>query len=322
MRSIFELIQVDPNVFADFLGDAEYEFTRIDETLKNEKLSAHEALVEVYQSVHAIKSNAVILGLNTFGDKVHALESQIKKLREMETEVPFDDMLHLTVELENLSHEKDGFKTVIDRINSFKVSGGADGRKQNQYVLVESLNKTTSRVAGDLGKKVKFIAKEVDPVAIEKGPRRVIKEVLMQLIRNSVVHGIEAPEIRLKRGKNEMGIVKLSIKTDGKVVQVKLMDDGGGLDFAKIREKALRLNIIKKEDANNKNALLGAIFAPGFSTAETEGIHGGRGIGLNLVRDRVRDAKGTIKLQTEPGKGTVFCILFPVNNATAQGKAS
>jgi two-component system chemotaxis sensor kinase CheA len=149
-----------------------------------------------------------------------------------------------------------------------------------------------------------------------------MKEVLMQLIRNSVVHGIEMPEVRSKRGKNETGIVKLSIKTDGKVIQVKLLDDGGGLDFAKIREKALRLNMIKKEDANNKNALLGAIFAPGFSTAETEGIHGGRGIGLNLVRDRVRDAKGTIKLQTEPGKGTMFCILFPVQNPATQGKAS
>jgi chemotaxis protein histidine kinase CheA len=130
------------------------------------------------------------------------------------------------------------------------------------------------------------------------------------------------PEIRSKRGKNEIGIVKLSIKTDGKVIQVKFLDDGGGLDFAKIRDKALALNLIKKEDANNKNALLGAIFAPGFSTAETEGIHGGRGIGLNLVRDRVRDAKGTIKLQTEPGKGTIFSILFPVEGAGAQNKAS
>jgi two-component system chemotaxis sensor kinase CheA len=322
MRSIFELIQVDPNVFADFLGDAEYEFTRIDETLKNQKLSAHDALVEVYQSVHAIKSNAVILGLNTFGEKVHTLESQIKKLREMETEVPFDEMLHLTVALENLSKEKDGFKTVIDRINSFKVGGSNEGQKknQNQYVLIETLTKTTSRAAGDMGKQIKFVAADIDPVAIEKGPRRLIKEVLMQLIRNSVVHGIEKPEVRRAKGKNETGVIKLSIKTDGKVIQVKLMDDGGGLDFAKIRDKALTLNLIKKEDANNKNILLNAIFLPGFSTAETEGVHAGRGIGLNLVRDRVRDAKGTIKLQSEPGKGTLFCILFPVLNTAEQPK--
>ncbi|MDR2717619.1 MAG: hypothetical protein LBB89_06100 [Treponema sp.] len=321
MRSIFELIQVDPTVFSDFLGDAEYEFTRIDETLKNDDFSAHEALVEVYQSVHAIKSNAVILGLNTFGDKVHALESQIKKLREQETEVPFDDMLHLTMELEKLSKEKDGFKTVIDRINSFKV-GNTDGKKQNEYVLIESLTKATNRASADMGKKVKFIATEIDSIALEKGPRRVIKEVLMQLIRNSVVHGVELPDERRAKGKNETGIIRLSIKTDGKIIQVKLIDDGRGLDFKKIGEKALSMKMIKKEDVTNKGALLQAIFAPGFSTAETEGVHAGRGIGLNLVRDRVHDVKGTIKLQTEWGKGTAFNVFLPLESGAADNKAS
>jgi len=312
MRSLFELIQVDPNVFNDFLGDAEYEFTRIDETLKNDRLNAHEALVEIYQSVHAIKSNAVILGLNTFGDKVHALESTIKKLREAETEVPFDDMLHLTVEIEKIAQEKDGFKGVIDKINSFKVAGA--GQKQNQYVLIESLSKTTSRAASDLGKNIQFVANEVDSEAIDKGPRRVMKEVLMQLIRNSVVHGIETSEERRAKGKKETGLIRLSIKVEDKTIHVKLMDDGRGLDFDKISKKALSLKMIKPEEANNKGVLLNAIFSPGFSTADNEGVHAGRGIGLNLVRDRVRDAKGTIKLQTEKDKGTVFNVFFPLGD--------
>jgi two-component system chemotaxis sensor kinase CheA len=321
MRSVFELIQVDPNVFSDFLGDTEYEFSRIDENLKNDNLNAHEALVEVYQSVHAIKSNAFILGLNTFGDKVHALESQIKKLREQEAEVSFDEMLHLTVEIEKLSHERDSFKLVLDKINSFKVGGA--GQKQNQYVLIESLTKTTNRVSSDMGKKVKFVATDIDSEAIDKGPRRVMKEVLMQLIRNSVVHGVEMPDERRAKGKNETGIVRLSIKSDGKMIHLKLLDDGRGLDFAKIRDKAIERGLIKKEDGNNKNALLQAIFSPGFSTAETEGIHGGRGIGLNLVRDRVREVKGTMKLQTEWGKGTVFNIFLPLeSNAVVKDKAS
>jgi len=315
MRSLFELIQVDPNVFNDFLGDAEYEFTRIDETLKNDHLSTHEALVEVYQSVHAIKSNAVILGLNTFGDKVHGLESKIKKLRESETEVPFDDMLHLTVEIEKIAQEKDGFKGVIEKINSFKVAGA--GQKQNQYVLIESLSKTTSKASADMGKVIQFVASDIDSEAIDRGPRRVMKEVLMQLIRNSVVHGIETPEERVAKGKSETGVIKLSIKTDGKNIHVRLMDDGRGLDFSKISKKALSLKMIKPEDANNKGVLLNTIFSPGFSTADDEGLHAGRGIGLNLVRDRVRDVKGTIKLQTEQNKGTVFNIFIPLEDTAA-----
>jgi len=85
----------------------------------------------------------------------------------------------------------------------------------------------------------------------------------------------------------------------------------------------LRMKLIGEDEVGNKNQLLKAMFSPGFSTAEDEeGIHAGRGIGLNLVRDRVRDAKGTIKLQTEFGKGTVFNIVFPMGDAEAMGKAS
>jgi two-component system chemotaxis sensor kinase CheA len=321
MRTIFELIQVDPNVFGNFQEDAEYEFSRIDDVLKNDKLNAHEALVEIYQSVHAIKSNAVILGLNTFGNKAHDLESKIKKLREQEKEVTFDEMLNLTVEIEKLSQTKDGFRDTIDRINSFKM-GNTEGQKKNDAILIESLTKTTSKASGDMGKKVQFIA-DVDPAAFEKGPRRVIKEVLMQLIRNAVVHGIEAPEVRTAKGKNETGTIRLSIKSDGKLVHVKLGDDGNGLDFAKISKKALTMNIIKPEEVNNKNALLNAIFSPGFSAADDEeGMHAGRGIGLNLVRDRVRDAKGTIKLQTGADIGTTFNIFFSVESNAAENKAS
>jgi two-component system chemotaxis sensor kinase CheA len=320
MSSLFELLQVDPNVFSDFLEDAEYEFARIDETLKSHSMSTHEVLVEIYQSIHAIKSNAVILGLNTFGEKVHGLESEIKKLREQETEVLFEDMLHLTLEIEKIAHEKDGFSTTIDKIKSFKVEGIR--QNQNQYVLIETLTKTANKAAADLGKKVQFTASDIDPKAIEKGPRRMMKEVLMQLIRNSVVHGIEKPEDRLAKGKTETGTIWLSIKTEGKQIHVSLGDDGRGLDFEKIRREATRLNLIKREDENNRSALLKVIFATGFSTAEAEGLHAGRGVGLNLVRDRVSDEKGTIKLQTEADKGTIFNIFLPLKDDAPEQTAS
>jgi len=309
MKGVFELIQVEPHIFDDFYEDAEYEFDRINETLGNEAISAHAALVEIYQSVHAIKSNAVVLGLNTFSGKVHKLESKIKKLREQE-KASFDEMLNLTMELERLSREKDGFKTTLKKIHSFKSSGS--GSRRGQHVLVESLTKTVNKACEDMGKKIKLVVDGIDDEAIEKGPRRIIKETLIQLARNSVAHGIEKPEDRVARGKDETGIIRLSVKvTDGNI-HVKMGDDGHGLDFNKIAEKALRLNLIKPENANDKNSLLKAIFSSGFSTAETEGLHAGRGIGLSLVQDRVRSGKGSIKVQSESGKGTVFNIFFPI----------
>jgi two-component system chemotaxis sensor kinase CheA len=310
MQSIFELIQVEQDVFNDFQEDADEKFIESNDVLKNTQIPVHDILVEVYQLIHAIKSNAVILGLNTFGNKAHKLESTIKKLRELEGEVPFDDMLNLTIEIEHLAADKEGFKATTEKIQSF--SKQADhNKKQSEYVLVESLSRATSKAATDLGKKVNFVVDEIDPEAMEKGPTRIMKDVLMQLVRNSVVHGVEEPEERVSKGKEETGVIRLSIKLDGKNIHVKLEDDGKGLDYKKIREKAEELNLIQKA-AESKDALIKAIFAPEFSTAETTGLHAGRGMGLNLVQDRVRDAHGSIALQSKSDKGLVFNISLPL----------
>jgi two-component system chemotaxis sensor kinase CheA len=309
MRAVFELIHVEPLVFDDFLYDADNEFERINETLEDKKLSAHNALVEIYQSIHAIKSNAVILGLNTFGNKAHDLEAMIKKLREKE-EVTENDMKNLAGNIANLLCEKDSFKATLDKINSFKSAGGGS-ENQKYYVMLELLKKTVTKVSADAGKKIKFVVDRIDNEAIDRGPGRTIKEILMQLIRNSALHGIETPEERSVCGKDETGVIWLSIKLKDEEIHVNLGDDGRGIDFDKIAKKALRLNMISKEEAKDRNVLLKAIFSPGFSTAETEGVHAGRGIGLSLVYDRVRKGKGSIKVETEAGRKTIFKITFP-----------
>ena len=313
MSNLFELLQVDPATFKVFQEDVQHEFTRVDGTLGNNNLSNHEILVEVYQSIHSIKSNAVTLGLRTFGSKVHDVESEIKKLRNIEGDVPFDDMLSLTIEIERLVQENEGFKIMLEKISAFK-SGGDTRVRSRESIFLEALSKTAEKVAGDMEKKVRFVAADVDPDALEKGPTRVMKEVLMQLVRNSVAHGVEDPEDRVSAGKNETGTIQLSIRQTTGNIHIRLGDDGKGIDFDRVREKALGLNLITVEDAGDKNRLLNAIFSPGFSTAAEEGMHAGRGIGLNLVRDWVRNAGGTIKLQTESGKGTVFNIFFPLGN--------
>jgi two-component system chemotaxis sensor kinase CheA len=217
------------------------------------------------------------------------------------------------MDIERLVTELSRFKTIIGKLHSLKSS--KNDKRQGMSVLVESLTKTVDKVSTDMGKKIKFVVDELDVQAIEKGPRRIIKETLMQLARNSAVHGIEPPDDRIAKGKNETGLIRLSIKADNGTVHIKLSDDGCGLDYGKIADKALLLNLINTEDANDRNALLKVIFSPGFSTAETEGIHAGRGIGLSLVQDRVRLMKGSIKVRSEIGKGTEFNLFLPDNIA-------
>jgi two-component system chemotaxis sensor kinase CheA len=314
MRTLFEVIQVEPRVFSEFLEDTEFEFDRINDLLKNKELNSQTAMLDIFQSVHAIKSNAIILGLENFSRKMQALETEIKKNLEKE-EITFEDILHITVEIERVMREKDNFQTTVKRIQTFKIG---DLRNQDEYVLVQSLVRACGRAARDTGKKAEVVIDRIDPPAIERGPRRIMKEVLTQLVRNAVYHGIEMPSFRISREKNETGQIHLSIAVEGDKIHIILTDDGQGLDFNQIREKAKVLNLLTDSpDTADTKQLVQAIFIPGFSTAEDTGLHAGRGIGLSLVRDRLYAINGSVKLHTEEGKGTIFHIFIPLDQNKA-----
>lgn len=117
----------------------------------------------------------------------------------MKEDVPFIELLNMAMDIEKISQEREGFKEIISKLQTYAGGESGSGGKQNIKVLVESLSKAISRAAEDMEKKAKFIADEIDHEAIDRGPRRTIKEILLQLVRNSIVHGIETPDIRKPR---------------------------------------------------------------------------------------------------------------------------
>jgi two-component system chemotaxis sensor kinase CheA len=311
MNTLFEVLQIDPAVFNDFIEDTEYEFETINDVLKNSKISSKDTLVTISQSIHAIKSNAAILGLNNYSQKLHDLESYIKDLQ-VKSDVVFDDMLNLTFRIEEVMTAKDKFSESIEKVKTF-VTGRI--KKSAVDILVESLRRTVERMSASTGKKVVMDTSGVAAAAFEKAPRRIVKEALLQLVRNAMFHGIEIPEERVKKGKKETGRIKLSLKQENENIHIMLQDDGRGLDFEKIKQRVEKMHLIKKnESIGNKNLIYQAIFMPGFSTAENANMYAGRGMGLDLVRSRIREHNGTIKIQTEAGKGSVFHIFLPLQN--------
>jgi two-component system chemotaxis sensor kinase CheA len=320
MRSIFEIIQIEPRVFGDFIEDMEYEFDRINEILKNASRSSLDVMVEIYQSIHAIKSNAVILGLENFGKKLHELEAVIKTIQDQMI-ISFEDILHITLELEKIMQEKDKFQELIEKIKAFRA--GEVVKTQDEYVLIQTLTKACEKAADAQNKKVTLAVESIDKDVLNYGPRRVIKEVLTQLIRNAVSHGIETPEERQALGKKETGVIRLSVKVANHKIHVRLTDDGRGLNFKKILQTAKDRHFLKEnETAVTKNQLLQILFSPGFSTAESTSVHAGRGIGLNLVLSRIQNINGTIKVASEEGKGTTFHIYLPLEIPADITKAS
>ena len=310
MRNLFEVMQVDHNVFADFIADTDDEFGRVNALLQNKKIQNRELVVKLYQLVHAIKSNAVIVGLSSYGEKIHNLETNIKNLREAETEPSFDKILHITVELEKLQKEKEKLCETLDRIREFN---STDKGKKEDEVFIDSLKQICGRVAADENKKAVLQVESFDKKVLAREHRRVIKEILTQLVRNAVFHGIETPQERKALGKSEEGKITLNIKAENGNMRIILSDDGQGLDFERIAKIAAEKNMLKHPDTDihNKQILSNLIFSTGFSTSEKEDIHGGRGIGLNLVRDSLKEMQGNIQLNSQKGHGLTFDITIP-----------
>jgi two-component system chemotaxis sensor kinase CheA len=307
-RFLFEVIQSEPSVLQDFIDDMDYGFDKINSVLTDDDIQPQEAAVNLYQEIHAIKSNAVILGLATFGEKLHHLESAIRSIRD-QPNVVYEDLVGL---YEGLRRIKQDQKKVLEAIKKIKSFNTDMKQFQGAFMLAQSLTKACERVSADTAKSVLFMVEKIDPRSIDHGPRREMKEVLMQLIRNAVYHGIESPEERQALGKEQDGRITLSINCENGYIRIRLTDDGKGLDYAKIQAKAEALGFIPPGAATDRDALLQAIFAPGFSTADEAGMHAGRGIGLNLVKDRIRGLGGSIDVHSEPNKGTTFNIAIPL----------
>jgi len=321
MKSLFQVIQLDPRVLRDFINDTEYEFERINDQLKNKNSLQRNVLIEMYQSIHAMKSNALILNLESFSERLHKLESSIKRLQEKYPDiVPFDDFLGLVLELNDTMKEIDLLRGTVSKIENFRTAAGGD-KSQEKYVLVETLTRVCKKTQTALGKKVRFVAEEIDNAVLNYAPRREIKEVLTQLVRNAVYHGIETPEEREAAGKEPEGEIHFSLKYKHGNIVITLADNGKGIDFNKIRKTATDSKLLRdSNEANNKDYLLKALFSPGFSTLDKADHHAGRGIGLSLVKDRVKDLGGKIKVSTAAGKGTKFSITIPLELPAAVEK--
>jgi two-component system, chemotaxis family, sensor kinase CheA len=148
-----------------------------------------------------------------------------------------------------------------------------------------------------------------------------LREVLLHLLRNAVDHGIELPERRLAAGKPAAGCLTLRATVGGDRLAITLSDDGAGLDFQTIRERALATGLLPHADPDllTEAELAELIFVPGFSTRATVSALSGRGVGLDVVRSQVERMHGRVAVQSSPGAGCVFTLSVPLSLTSAHG---
>lgn len=188
------------------------------------------------------------------------------------------------------------------------------GKVFNKYPrLVRDLSKSAN-------KKINLITEgedtELDKTLIEE-----INDPLVHIIRNSIDHGIEKEEDRIKAGKNPVGTIKLKAEHEGNNILITIEDDGKGIDPEVIKSKAINKGLISKENADglSKQDILNLIFLPGFSTAEVVTNISGRGVGMDVVRTNVTKLRGMINLESSVGAGTKIQIKLPLTLAIISG---
>lgn len=150
---------------------------------------------------------------------------------------------------------------------------------------------------------------------IDKYIAEEIVDPLMHLVRNAIDHGIESEEERAGAEKPERGTLKLSALQRGNNVIISVKDDGRGISPDSIRERALSKGIISDHEALDRREILDLIFIPGFSTSPEVSVTSGRGVGLDVVKDRIAFLGGAIEVSGEEGEGTTFTLLLPITLA-------
>lgn len=172
-------------------------------------------------------------------------------------------------------------------------------------------------LAGKLGKKVEFIthgaATELDKGLIER-----IVDPLTHLVRNSIDHGVEMPEVRSAAGKGEVGKLFLSAGHQGGNIVIEVSDDGAGLNREKILAKAKLQGLPVYEDMLDEDVWQ-LIFAPGFSTAEVVTDVSGRGVGMDVVKRNISSMGGSVEIRSSKGFGTAITISLPLTLAILDG---
>ncbi len=217
------------------------------------------------------------------------------------------------------AHENTQVVAAAQRLNLI-TSELQEGVMQTRMQPIHSVWAKLPRVVRDLsracGKQIK-VEMEGKSTELDKSLIEAMKDPITHLVRNSVDHGIESPEQRLAAGKPAEGTLLLRAFHEGGQVHIEISDDGGGIKPERIRQKAIENGVVTVEQAArmSEQEICKMIFLPGLSTAEAVTNISGRGVGMDVVKTNIEKISGTIDLDTEVGRGTVFKIRVPLTLA-------
>jgi two-component system, chemotaxis family, sensor kinase CheA len=317
------VMQLDPMQLISFLDAADAGLSHANSIMKEparDDAEFRRKLDKLFRELHAIKGESSALGLMSAAQRVHAIEDVIAELKGA-PQLSGSHFLPLLLKVDELMSHLRGLRELAGRLAALPDAGPAPAaaaapaahapRSAAASEISATLNALAGRLSTEHGKSFKL---KVTGVADVPAPyQAMVKDILIQILRNAVVHGIEPSDVRRAHSKPEMGQVRFDFRRLGDEFELVCEDDGAGLVPERLRSAAVSKGLATASEAAalDYRGLMSLIFKPGFSTAEKLTMDAGRGIGMDLVARSVYGAGGRIGVATGLGKFTRFKITLP-----------
>ena len=320
MEWMFNVLHVEPVLLREFMEGVQKELHYIDDVLKQSEKECDyaEILEKVFRSMHLIKGNASLLDLKFFVNKAHEFEEKISIIQQ-KSNIKGSDFVVLVLQLGDIQGILDELINLIEQMSNIHTHFRPKRSYENK-LFIQSLQNLINNIASDLKKETKFMHKNFDTGIIPYQYRLTIKEILIQLIRNAIYHGIEKPDKRLNLNKISFGSIEISSFVDNNTLGFKFRDDGRGIRIEKLRQKAKTCGKWKKTEIDqwDDKQVVEAIFFSGISTSEKAGLVAGRGVGLDIVKEKIVRLGGKVEVNSKENEYCEFIITLPKNKQFSQ----
>lgn len=320
------ILNTDPVMFNSFIQNSQRRVTTVNEILKQpgqDTFVMQEKAQQIFREVHSMKGEASALKFKSFVTACESLEEKVKPLIN-KRDLTGNDFLGLTVTLNEVMNLANLMASLNDRINQGKfaqssaranLGGAAVATQAGANRMQKFYTDFASDIAVRNGKSINLVCQGMDDATIPQQQKELLHDVVLQFLRNAIVHGIETPEKRREQGKPEAGLVQLLL-THSRNGEAELIveDDGAGIDFEAIRNKAVMMGLFSVKDAYDmdKRQLLNLMLSSGFSTAKESTEDAGRGVGTDIIKTNIQQLNGKLKVGSNPGQNTRFTITFPI----------
>lgn len=318
------VLETDPSELSRFLIGTKARIAALNDALRHAQPDPQAYLLlvtKIFRAVHAIKGEASALSLGTIADHAHAFEDDLETLRKRRT-LHGEDLIPVATGIARLMQEVAKVETVVGRLAAYArpdaaevaaepVPGGSPAEDQVLFDTVRRIQRLALGVAADLGKKLRVETSVPHLPGLPAAVHKVLREGLPQLVRNAVVHGIEAADERLRLGKSEEGTLRIELvrMPDGGI-ELTIADDGRGIDVEGVRRRlaASGTKAASAVAAMSDREVIAALFEPGISTASEVTRHAGRGVGLDVVATLARESGARLRLSSMPNRSTRFTL--------------